>query len=109
MRASKEDLLRARVGVHTYELDGVGEVEYRGLTRGEVLGLEGKKMSAAEADRKILALAVTDPKMTEAEWGEVAEVVPAMLLTPLVDKISEASGMRKEDVKETYAQFRHEQ
>ena len=106
--ATKEDLLRAAVGEHTFTIEGVGEVRYRGLTRGEAVRLQGKKMDAAEMDRKLLATAVTDPKLSEKEWSEVAEVVSAGLLEPLSRAIAEASGMRVEDAKAAYAQFRDE-
>lgn len=106
MAISKEDLLKAAVGHHTFEIEGVGEVRYRGLTRGEAVKLQGKQMDAAEMDRKLLALAVEEPKLTEAEWGEVADVVSAGLLEPLSRAIAQASGMRVEDAKAAYAQFR---
>ncbi len=106
MAISKADLLKARVGERVHEIEGVGQVKYRGLTRGEAVGLQGRKMSAAEMDRKLLAVAVLDPKLTEAEWAEVADAVPAGLLESLSQAIAEASGMRVEDAKAAYAQFR---
>lgn len=105
---SKEDLLRQAVGQHTFTIDGVGEVRYRGLTRGEAVALQGKKMDAAAMDRRLLALAVVEPKLTEDEWQEVSDAVPAGLLEPLSQAIAEASGMRQVDAKEAYAQFRGE-
>lgn len=106
---SKEDLLKAAVGHHTHVIEGVGEVAYRGLTRGEAVRLQGKQMSAAEMDRKLLALAVTDPKLSEKEWGEIADVVPAGLLESLSTAIATASGMQVADAKAAYAQFRDEE
>lgn len=108
MAVSKADLLKAAVGQHTFMIDGVGDVAYRGLTRGEAVSLQGKKMDAAEMDCKLLALAVVEPKLTEAEWAEVSAVVSAGLLEPLSRAIAKASGMAIEDAKETYAQFRGE-
>jgi hypothetical protein len=103
---SKEDLLRAKVGEHTHVIEGVGEVRYRGLTRGEALKLQGKQMSTAEMDCKLLAIAVIEPKLSEAEWAEVAAVTSAGLLESLSTAIAAASGMRKADAKAAYATFR---
>ncbi len=106
MAITKEDLLRAAVGEHTYEIEGVGEVRYRGLTRGEALRVQGKKMSAEDMDCTLLAFAVIEPKLTEREWREVADTVSAGLLEPLSQAIASASGMRAVDAKAAYADFR---
>ena len=108
MAVTKEDLLKAAVGVQTVHVEGLGDVEYRGLTRSEAHMLQGQKLDSAAADRKLLALAVTGPALSEDEWQEVADKVPAGLLEPVTDAILAASGMRKEDAKAAYAEFRDE-
>lgn len=108
MAISKADLLKVKVDTRVYVVEGVGEVKYRGLTRGEAVGLQGKQMDASAMDRKLLATAVVDPKLTEEEWGEVADATPAGLLSGLSEAIAEASGMRVADAKAAYAQFREQ-
>lgn len=101
----KTALLAAKVKAQTYEIQGVGEVSYRGLTRAEAVAFQGKEFTPAEMDVKLLALCVTEPDLSEEDWKEIQDTVPAGLLEGLSEAIAEASGMKIAQAKETYARF----
>lgn len=107
---SKADLLKKRLfGVDDVEIPGVGIVKVRPLSRSEVLELEGKEMSAAEAEQKLVAKAMVEPKLTEAEVAEWQASSPAGELKPVNDAICRMSGIQVNNAaaKEAVKQFRN--
>lgn len=105
---SKTDLLKKRVAVEEdVEIPGLGTVKVRAMTRAEALALYDKEMSLAVADRKLLATAMVEPKLTEEEVAELQATTPAGLLQPVINTIETLSGIKeKETVKEAVTQFR---
>jgi hypothetical protein len=102
MGINKEALFKPRLAEAEIDLPGVGTVRVRALTRAEVIGirraadndpatLDGKRVLVIE--RKMIALAMVDPELTEAEVGRWQDAAPAGELTPVTDKIQELSGM----------------
>lgn len=89
----KERLLKLRVPEATVDIDGVGTVRVRGLTRGEAFAL--KKVSSGDDDyeRKLLVRALVDPEMTEDEVRRWQQNSPAGELEPVVAKVVELSGL----------------
>lgn len=88
----KARLLTPRVPEGTVELEGIGTVRVRGLSRGEVyMTQQAKGVEAME--RKILALGLLDPPMTEAEVGEWQRNSPAGEMEPVAEKIRQLSGL----------------
>ena len=82
-----------------------GTVRVRGLTRREALQLQGKPMPADEAERKLLALAMLDPILTEDEVRQWQRNAPAGELEPIGAAIRRLSGMTQTAVKEEMASF----
>lgn len=88
----KEALFKPRLTEAEVDIPDVGIVRVRGLSRGEVFGLQQIKDVAAY-ERKILALGVVDPVLTQAEVQRWQEACPAGELEPVVDKIRQLSGL----------------
>lgn len=103
---SKVDLLKKRFGVEDVEIPGVGTVQVRPLSRSEALALQGVEMDVATVERKLLALALVSPQLTEGDVAEWQESSPAGELEPVVRAITRLSGMEQSAVKEAVKQFR---
>jgi hypothetical protein len=93
MTVSKEDLLRQRFGVTDYEIAGVGTVQVRALTRGEALQVVGVERDKRELEAQIVAWAVVEPKLTEAEVRTWMDNSPAGELQGLTQFITTLSGL----------------
>lgn len=102
----KELLLKARVPEGQYEIPGVGVVRFRALTRGEGLSIKDREMGVAEAERKLLSLALIDPKLTEDEVRVWQENSPAGELEPVTHEIMRLSGMVTRAARDAYESFR---
>lgn len=105
----KAALLARKAEAETREVElpsGAGSVLVRGLTRKEALDLQGREMDAAEAERKLIALAMVDPAMTEEEAGQWQEVASAGELQPIAEAVLELSGMTADAPKEAVRRFR---
>lgn len=94
----KARLLKPRINEDTVEIEGVGPVRVRGLSRGEVFALRKAKESGrlkdeAAWDRRLVSLAMVDPAMTEDEVGEWQDSSPAGELEDVTKKIQQLSGM----------------
>jgi hypothetical protein len=102
-------LAKRGVGGETVEIPGVGEVKVRGLTRAEVLSiqkLQGKSgVDEAEMERKLVALAMVEPELTEEEVGQWQANSPAGELVPIADAIATLSGLQVKQVKEEMRSF----
>jgi hypothetical protein len=107
MPINKEALLAGRHVTRTVEIPGVGEVEVRGLTRGEAIELQelGQK-DMVEAEIRLISLAFVDPKLTEDEARQWYQSAPAGELLPISDAIQEMSGLKPAALKEEITQFR---
>ncbi len=106
MTVSKEDLLKASFGVEDFEIAGVGTVRIRPLTRSEAMSIRGLELPLVEVERKFLAWAMVEPKLTEDEIKSWQDVATAGSLEALVNKIAEISGMNVTRPKEVVKQFR---
>ena len=101
----KARLLKPRVPEGTVELEGLGTIRVRGLSRGEVFMIQQAKGTQA-MERKMIAVGMLDPVMTEAEVGEWQKNSPAGELEPVTDKINELSGLGKKSEKQAMQTFR---
>jgi len=106
MAVSKADLLKKRFGVEEVEIEGVGTVKVRPLTRAEALELQGREMGVAEMERCLVSLALVEPKLTEDEVATWQENSPAGELQPVAAAIVRLSGMEQTAAKEAVKQFR---
>lgn len=108
MAFDKELLFKPRLPEIDYELDGLGTIRIRALSRAEVMGCRNVKAGPGQAEaieRKMLALALVDPELTEAEVGRWQKASPAGELEPVTDKIAEMSGMKDESAKDAYKEM----
>lgn len=101
----KAKLLASRgLGTKKVEVDGVGEVEVRGLTRAEALRIQSADLDAGQMECELLAAAMVDPALTVEEVAEWQKVAPVGELEPISSAIQELSGMK---VKAVGAEMRH--
>lgn len=98
----KDLLFKSRLDEADVDIPGVGTVRVRGLSRVEVIAmrkatdndpdtLDGKR--ALVIERKLIAAAMVDPKLTESEVARWQDAAPAGELEPVTARISELSGM----------------
>lgn len=81
------------------------DVTIRGLTRAEALRVVGKPLAADEAERKLIAMAMVDPVMTEDDVRRWQKVAPAGQLQPIETAIRELSGLTGDEVRTGVAGF----
>lgn len=102
----KAELFKDRLPEADVEIPGVGTVRVRGLTRAEVLKVrkatDSENMSGDRAlvlERKLIATAMVDPVLTEAEVCQWQEKATAGELEPVIAKLQELSGLLPGDSK----------
>lgn len=83
------------------EVPGVGTVRVRGLSRIEALHVQAANGEAA-TERRIMALGMLDPVMTESEVGRWQKASEAGEIEVVSKKIAELSGMLPGADKESY-------
>src|SRR5688572_30491197 len=89
----KATLLKARLAEQEVDIPGVGTVRVRALSRAEALEVQGLGGDVAAIERKILALGMVDPPLTDAEVGEWYAAAPAGELEPVCQAIVAMSGL----------------
>ena len=80
------------------EVDGMGTVHVRGLSRGEVFMMQKSRadggIKTEDAwERRMLAIGLVAPAMTEDEVGTWQRVSPAGEMEPVAAKIRDLSGL----------------
>jgi hypothetical protein len=112
MTFDKERLFKARLTEADVDVEGLGTVRVRALSRAEVLrvrsavkGEEDAIKRQADLERKMLALAMVDPELTEAEVGQWQAASTAGEMEPVTDKVQELSGLLQGAAKEAYVEF----
>jgi hypothetical protein len=103
----RERLFKPRLPEAEVEVEGIGTIRVRGLSRIEAM-LVQKANGIAAMERTMLALAMVDPELTEAEVSRWQKASTAGELEPVTQKISELSGMTQESAKEAMRTFRDE-
>lgn len=103
---SKEELLTASFGVEVVEIPGRGAVKVRALTRGQALEVQGKEMDVAEMERKLVAWAMVEPQLTEADVKAWQDNSAAGELQVVTEAIIRLSGMEKHADKAAVRTFR---
>lgn len=89
------------------EIEGVGTVRVRGLSRAETFKVQQIKGTEA-AEQRILAWGLIDPELTENEVRQWQANSPAGEMEPVADKIRELSGLNRGADKEAYKSVRDE-
>ena len=101
----KELLFKPRLPEDTVDVPGIGTVRVRGLNRAEATMIESAGSTEAK-ERKILALGVVDPALTEAEVGRWMKAAPAGEIQPVSTRIAQLSGMLDDSAKTAVKTFR---
>lgn len=108
-RADKATLFESSLPEDDVELgNGKGTVRVRALTRAEAMSCQQVKDGpgrVAAIERKMLALAMVDPEMTEAEVGRWQKASTAGEMEPVGLKVQQLSGMTEGADKEVYQGF----
>lgn len=102
----KDLLLKARLPEGEHDIPGVGTVRFRALTRGEALEIVGKELPYGEMERKLLAAALLDPKLTADEVKAWQDAAPAGELEPICSAIQKLSGLEEVAAKAAYKSVR---
>ena len=89
----KSALLARRLGEGDHEIQGVGTVRIRGLSRAELLELQALDGGALVTDRRMVSLALVDPALTEDEVKAWQENSHAGEIEQLTLAIAELSGI----------------
>jgi len=89
----KSALLARRLGEGEHEIPGFGTVRIRGLSRAELLALQGLDGGVLASDRRMLSLALLDPELTEDEVKIWQENSLPQEIEALTVAIAELSGL----------------
>lgn len=89
----KEQLFEPRLPEEPVNVDGVGFVRVRALSRIEVFLAQKVIEDEAAHERRILHYGMVDPALTEAEAGKWQKASPGGELQPVLDKIRKLSKM----------------
>lgn len=79
-----------------------GAVKVRPLTREQILVLRSIGGDPAKFEQKLLAYAMVDPVLTEAEVKEWQKHSPPMEIEAVTDKVMEISGLKEAAEKAAY-------
>ncbi len=108
MSVAKEALLARQLPREAIEIEGVGTVVVRALSRAEVMALNAARKDGAPADleRRMIQAALVEPQLTLDEVETWYQNSPAGELSVVSDAITRLSGMNPEVGKQAYRQFR---
>ena len=93
MTVDKKALLARRLGEADHEIEGVGTLRIRGLSRAELLALQALEGGALTSDRRMVSLAVVDPPLTEDDVKTWQENSAPGEIEALTLAIAELSGL----------------
>lgn len=98
----KAKLFAKRLHEEEYEIDGVGSVTIRSLSREEAMPLRDRKLPVDEVERKLLSAAMVDPQMSEDDVRQWQAASSAGEIEAITQRIAEISGMTMRADKEAY-------
>lgn len=97
-------LFKPRLPEDDVDVPGIGIVRVRGLSRIEAMHVQAAKGVEA-TERRILALGMVDPTLTEAEAGQWQKASTAGEIEPVANRIAELSGIAPGSPKQAYKDF----
>lgn len=97
----KAQLFRSRLPEDDVDLPGVGKIRVRALSRAESLAVRDTDGWLAK-ERRILACAMVDPKMTENEVAQWQAAAGNGELDLVTGKVAQLSGMEEDSGKEAF-------
>ena len=89
----REVFLKAALPEAEVDLPGVGPVRVRGLTRAEVVALQGFKADVGAVERRIIALGLVDPALGPDDVDVWYDTAPAGMTDLIVNEVSRLSGL----------------
>lgn len=98
----KSKLLADRVGLNTedIEIEGVGTITVRGLSRFELLVAQKKhEGDTLKQERCVLSIAVLDPVLTEDDVASWQRTSPPMEIERVARAVNRLSGIGKDAAK----------
>lgn len=100
-RATKEALLTPRVATNTaeVEIEGVGTIIVRGLSRWEMIHLQKLADNRHRQDAAALAIAMVEPKLTDEEAAAWQRAGGWAEIEAIAQKINALSGIGKDAAK----------
>lgn len=101
----KARLLKPRLPEDTVDVEGIGTIRVRGLSRGEVFAA-GQLKGVEAQERRFLSLGMVDPEMSEDDVKLWQRNSPAGELEPVTVKIQELSGLAQTAAKQAMISFR---
>jgi hypothetical protein len=108
MAVDKQKLLAPRLDEEEYEVEGVGPIVIRALSRLEVLKVQkviASNKGTAAKEQALLSLAIVEPKLTEADVAKWQNNSKPGLIEPITVRIMELSGMTVGSDKAVYKEF----
>ena len=104
MAFDKEALFKPRLPEADVDVEGLGTIRVRGLSRAEAMQVQNLN-GVAQVERAMLAMGMVEPKLTEGEAREWQEASIANEIEPVANKIAELSGMTENAAKDAYKEF----
>jgi hypothetical protein len=108
MAVDKAKLVASRLDEEEFEVEGVGTIVIRALSRFEVLQIQkvmGDDKGTAAKERALLAMAMVDPPMSEGDVGKWQKASKAGEIEPVTARVMELSGMMPGADKAAYKEF----
>lgn len=100
-------LADSELDTETFELDGIGQVTIRSLTRQQAVKVADAE-GGVEREVRILAYGLAEPKLTLDQAKQVIQKRSAGQIQGLMEAISRLSGLMEGSQKEARATFRDE-
>lgn len=100
----KEALFTVRLPEDDVEVNGVGSVRVRGLSRANANAIKGHQ-GTEKFELMILHFGMVNPALTEAEAAKWLNAAAYGELEPVLTRIGELSGLMEESAKEAVKDF----
>lgn len=108
-KATKDSLLASRLERRDVDVEGVGTVTVRALSRAEVMDIQRAtrgNTDVADLEKRMLTRGVVEPALDYEDVSAWYDAAPAGELEPISTAIAELSGMTQNAASEASAAFR---
>lgn len=107
MAVDREQLLKPRLPEGEVEIEGLGPVLVRGLSRAEVLeNLQDVDREVPGAlERRMVSLALVEPRLSEDDVAAWQQGSLPFEVERVVEKINELSALTRQAAKDAYKEF----
>lgn len=101
----RDALLKPRLAERSVEIEGVGTIRVRALSRAESARLVEYKTDPDAGERYVLALGVVDPVLSEDDVSAWLAAADGGEILPVLDAIFDLSGLKEAALKEAAKSF----